>query len=101
MEMLKILEQKIVALASIIKELKVENVKIVEENKKLETDKKHLHNEIAQLSAELEEIQVKMRVLENSILKDHERSSKDQEDTKAVVDELIKSIDFLVGESQQ
>lgn len=101
MEMLKVLEQKIVALAAMVKDLKNEKNVLIEESKKLELENKQLRAEVAQVSAELEDVHIKMRILENSVLKEHEQSSKDSEEARAAVDELIKSIEFLVSENQQ
>jgi hypothetical protein len=101
METLKVLEQKIVALAAIIKELKVENAQLINDKKSLESENKALSLEIVKLVAELEDTQGQLRTMENSILKEYEQNSKEQQLTKSVVDELIKSIDFLVGENQQ
>ena len=101
MEVLKVLEQKIVALAAIIKEMKVENAQLVSEKKDLESTHKALSLEIIKLNGELEDVQDQLRVMENSILKEYEQNSKDQQLTKSAVDELIKSIEFLVGENQQ
>lgn len=101
MEILKVLEQKIVALAAIIKEMKVENAQLVSDKKDLESTNKVLSLEIIKLNSELEETQGQLRAMENSILKEYEQNSKDQQLTKSAVDELIKSIEFLVGENQQ
>lgn len=101
MEILKVLEQKIVALAAIIKEIKVENAQLVNEKKELESTNKALSLEIIKLNGELEDAQVQLRSMENSILKEYEQNSKEQQLTKSAVDDLIKSIEFLVGESQQ
>ncbi len=101
MEILKVLEQKIVALAAIIKEMKVENAQLVNEKKDLEATNKALGLEVLKLNGELEDAQGQLRAMENSILKEYEQNSKDQQLTKSAVDELIKSIEFLVGENQQ
>lgn len=101
MEILKVLEQKIVALAAIIKEMKVENAQLVHDKERLESENKALSLEVVKLVAELEAVQGQLHTMENSILKEYEQNSKEQQLTKSVVDELIKSIDFLVGENQQ
>lgn len=100
METLKVLEQKIVALAAIVKEMKIENSQLVSDKKKLESENKALSLEIVKLVAQLEEAHGQICTMENSLLKESEHNSKEQQLTKSVVDELIKSIDFLVGESQ-
>lgn len=101
MEILKVLEQKIVALAAIIKEMKVENAQLISEKKDLEAANKALSLEILKLNSQLEDAQGQLLAMENSILKEYEQSSKEQQLTKSAVDELIKSIEFLVGENQQ
>jgi chromosome segregation ATPase len=76
--MLKLLEEKIVCLAELIKELKTENAKLAEEN--------------AQLAA-------KLLMLENLLQDDTQRLDalkQEKELTRLVVDDLIKSIDSLV-----
>ena len=100
METLKVLEQKIVALAAIVKELKAENNLLASDKKALESENKALSLEIVKIVAQLEDTQRQICTMENSLLKESEQNSKEQQLTKSVVDELIKSIDFLVGESQ-
>jgi len=78
MNVLKLLEEKLVCLAELVKELKTENAKLAEEN--------------AQLSAEL-------IMLQNSLKDDCKRIDElkqEKELTRLVVDDLIKSIDSLV-----
>ncbi len=78
MNVLKVLEEKLVCLAELVKELKTENAKLAEEN--------------AQLSAEL-------IMLQNSLKDDCKRIDElkqEKELTRLVVDDLIKSIDSLV-----
>ncbi len=83
METLSVLEKKVISLIDIIKELKAENARLVEENTQL----------AAQLSS-----------MEKSVTVDAQRVEElDQEKalTKLVVDDLIKSIDTLIeGEKQ-
>ncbi len=78
MNVLKQLEEKLICLAELVKELKTENAKLAEEN--------------AQLSAELV-------MLQNSLQEDVRRIDElkqEKELTRIVVDDLIKSIDSLV-----
>ena len=76
--MLKQLEEKLICLAELVKELKTENAKLAEEN--------------AQLTAQL--------VMLQNALKDDTRRldelKQEKELTRVVVDDLIKSIDSLV-----
>jgi regulator of replication initiation timing len=81
MDALKLLEEKLVSLAELIKVLKTENAKLAEEN--------------AQLAA-------KLLVLQNSLQDDSEKIDAykhEKELALLAVDDLIKSIDSLV-ESQ-
>jgi cell division septum initiation protein DivIVA len=83
MDLLNILEQKIVTLIDIIRELKTENTQLIDKN--------------AQLTAKLGSI-------ENSILSDTKRLEElDQEKalTKMVVDDLIKRIDSIMRNEEQ
>ncbi len=83
MELLSVLEKKIVALAGVVQQLKQENSQLREEN--------------AQLGAKLE-------MMESSLLVDSERIEKLNEErvlTKTVVDDLIRSIDLLVENEKQ
>ena len=79
MSTVKILEAKLVSLVELVKDLKTENAKLAEEN--------------AQLLARL-------TMLEASLQDDSQRIEelKSEKDlTKLVIDDLIKSIDSLVG----
>ena len=78
MNMLKQLEEKLICLAELVRELKTENAKLAEEN--------------AQLSAQL-------IMLQNALKDDTQRIDalkQEKELTRLVVDDLIKSIDSLV-----
>lgn len=78
MNVLKQLEEKLICLAELVKELKTENAKLAEEN--------------AQLSAQLS-------MLQNAFKDDSKRIDElkqEKELTRLVVDDLIKSIDSLV-----
>lgn len=83
METLSILEKKVVSLIDIIKQLKAENARLIEDN--------------AQLASRL-------NILQGAVHEDAKRVEElDQEKalTKMVVDDLIKNIDSLVeGEKQ-
>lgn len=86
MEVLQVLEKKIAALVELIHELKAENARLVEEN--------------AQLLVQVDSLQASMSALEGAVVQDSRRLDELKEETKHVVDDLIKSIDLLV-ESQQ
>lgn len=83
MKFLQRLEEKVVSLIELIKELKTENAKLIEENAQLEAKLKGLESSLSEDTAHLEEL------------------SKEKERTKMVVDELMKSIDSLVEIEQQ
>ena len=83
METLQILEQRITQLIALVKTLQEENVRLTQEH--------------AQALEKLE-------FLERSMLQDNndlKKLNKEREQAKHTVDELIKSIDTLVGEKQQ
>lgn len=78
MEVLNVLEKKIAGLIELIKELKIQNIQLTEQN--------------AQLKHQLE-------TLENSLLSRHqniEEMGQERALTKLVVDDLIKNIDLLI-----
>lgn len=75
---LKQLQERLLYLAELVKELKTENAKLAEEN--------------AQLAAEL-------MMLQNSLKDDVQRIDelkKEKEETRLLVDDLLKNIDTLV-----
>ena len=79
MASIKVLEDKLVGLLELVKDLKTENAKLAEEN--------------AQLAA-------KLVMLESSLRDDSQRMDefeREKERAKLVIDDLIKSIDSLVG----
>ncbi len=83
METLQILEQRITQLISLVKKLQEENSGLIQE-----------HSQVLE----------KLEFLERSMLQDNndlEKLNKEREQAKHTVDELIKSIDTLVGEKQQ
>lgn len=78
MNPLKQLEEKLVTLADLVKELKSENAKLAEEN--------------AQLIARLTQLQNSLHVDTQKI----DELKQEKEITRLIVDDLIKSIDTLV-----
>ena len=79
MPTIKVLEDKLISLVELVKDLKTENAKLAEEN--------------AQLAA-------KLAMLQASLQDDSQRMDElkhEKELTKLVIDDLIKSIDSLVG----
>ncbi len=87
MEVLQVLEKKIAALVELIHELKAENARLVEEN--------------AQLLVQVDSLQATIGALEGTVVQDSNRLNELKEETKHVVDDLIRSIDLLVKENQQ
>lgn len=83
METLSVLEKKVVSLIDIIKELKAENARLIEEN--------------TQLAAKLSSVKKSMKDDAQRV----EELDQEKALTKMVVDDLIKSIDTLIeGEKQ-
>jgi hypothetical protein len=83
MEALNVLESRIASLLNLVAELKVENVRLVEESLRY---KEHID------------------LLEHSLLKNHQSLEEIQQEkalTKLVVDDLIKNIDSLVKTETQ
>lgn len=78
MNSLKLLEEKLISLAELIKELKTENAKLAEENAQLSAKLMMLHNSLQDDTRCLDELK------------------QEKELTRLVVDDLIKSIDSLV-----
>ncbi len=82
-KVLKMLEEKIASLVDLVKELKTEKVRLIEENAQW---------------------QAKIKSLEKSVTTDNQRLeelSQEKALTKMVVDDLIKSIDSLVRPQQR
>jgi chromosome segregation ATPase len=104
METLSVLEKKIASLVTLIKDLKTQNnqLQVEKDTLSLECDVlKEQHTKLAQANAHLIE---QLDAIESSLLqgtKDVEDLSLEKSLTKAVVDDLIKSIDALVENEQQ
>ncbi len=83
METLSVLEKKVVSLIEIIKQLKAENARLVEEN------------------SQLAEKITMMQTVASDEAKRAEEFDQEKALTKMVVDDLIKNIDSLIeGENQ-
>jgi hypothetical protein len=83
METLSVLEKKVISLIDIIKDLKAENARLVEEK---------------------DQLAAKLLMVEGSLTDDAKRVEElDQEKalTKMVVDDLIKSIDTVIESEKQ
>ncbi|MCX5921989.1 MAG: hypothetical protein NTX86_01545 [Candidatus Dependentiae bacterium] len=97
MELLRTLEEKISSLVGIIRDLKTQNEVLKAEADKAHVKHEALSKENATLLQENAQLTITLNAMENSMLKDNER----MEETKIVVDDLIKSIDALVGNEHQ
>ncbi len=83
MEVLNVLEKKIASLIELIKELRLENAKLNQDNRALEQTNLQLHEQIEQLQASLLERPQELAL------------------TRSAVDDLIKNIDFLIEHEQE
>jgi regulator of replication initiation timing len=83
MEVFSVLEKKMEALVELVRELKRDKARLIEENTQL---------------------LMKLEMLESSLLADNDRLEKFNQErviTKTVVDDLIRSIDLLVEDEKQ
>lgn len=80
---LTLLEEKVVALVTTIKSLKLENADLVERNKSLQDQLKALEGSLVSETKDLEEL------------------SQEKIMTKMAVDDLLKSIDELINQKEQ
>ncbi|MDR3550440.1 MAG: hypothetical protein P4L31_03435 [Candidatus Babeliales bacterium] len=97
MEALRILEEKIASLVAVIHDFKAKNEALKAENCQAQAEVKESKAENAVLLEENAKLLAKLNVMENSVLKGNEH----MEETKIVVDDLIRSIDALVGNEHQ
>lgn len=97
MDALRVLEEKIAALVGVVQDLKSKNEALKSENERAKVEFQALQAEHVKLLDENTELAAKIHMMENSVLKGNERI----EETKVVVDDLIRSIDALVGNEQQ
>jgi chromosome segregation ATPase len=111
MDALKVLEEKVTTLVALIKDLHSQNKNLqstYEELKKqadtLDAFNEDLKAENAKLAQENGQLIAKLDGLEGSVAQGSEQIqvlSKEKELTKVVVDDLIKSINDLVGSEKQ
>lgn len=97
MNVLKVLEEKIATLVGVVQDLKAKNEALKTENEKAKKECEALQYERAELLKENAHLLSKFDAMENSLHKGNER----MEETKVVVDDLIRSIDALVGNEHQ
>lgn len=99
MAVLSVLEQKIVALISLVAEYKKKNKQLQAAKDKLDATYNELKIENAKLAEENAQLLAKLNSVENSLLKDTKQLEELREEeqlTKSMVEGLIKSIDALV-----
>ena len=104
MEALGVLEGKIRSLVVLIEELKTQNEVLQVDKGKLKVENEELKTENAKLSEDNAQLETQLKGIEESILKENEQVkelSQERLITKAVVDDLIKSIDTLVEHENQ
>lgn len=104
MDAFKVLEQKLVTLAGMVKDLKVQNNQLQTEKDKLLVEYDDIKAENAKLAEEVAQLSAKLETLEGSMLKGSEQiaaMSQEKQRAKLAVDELIKSIDSLVNRENQ
>ena len=97
MEALRILEEKITSLVVVIHDFKAKNELLKAQMCQAQVEVQYLKAENALLLEENAQMLAKLNVMENSVLKGNEH----MEETKIVVDDLIRSIDALVGNEHQ
>lgn len=97
METLRILEEKISSLVTAMQGLKKVNDTLKANLGKAQAEGKALKAENALLLQENTQLTAQVNAMEGSVLKGNER----MEETKVVVDDLIRSIDALVRNEHQ
>ncbi len=97
MNVLKVLEEKLTTLVGVVQDLKAKNESLKSEHGRVNAAYQDLQAENALLLEENAQLVAKLDKMENSVLKGNER----MEETKIVVDDLIRSIDALVGNEHQ
>ena len=104
MEALSVLEDKIRSLVTFVKELKTHNEALQLDKRKLEEENEELKAENAKFAEENAQLIAQLKGIEESILKENKQVkelNQERSITKAVVDDLIKSIDILVEHENQ
>ena len=94
MEVLRSLEERIVTLIQLVKQLKIKNEALQTECEHLKAESHELKTENAKLAEENGQLVARLEVLE---IKGNDQIK----ETKIVVDDLIKSIDALVRNEHQ
>ena len=97
MEALRILEEKITSLVTVVRDYKAKNDALKADYKQAQAQVKEAKAENAALVEENAQLLAKINMLETSVLKGNEH----MEETKVAMDDLIRSIDALVGSERQ
>ena len=97
MEPLKLLEEKVASLITAMNALKKSNESLKSDLTKVKAECKELKSENTKLLQENTTLAGHVSAIEGSLLKGNERI----EETKVVVDDLIRSIDALVRNEHQ
>ena len=111
MDALKVLEQHVASLVSLVKDLRKTNSSLESKVQKLQaqvddwmTKGKDLKTENAHLAEENSKLATKLNGLEGSLQQGNQtiyKLNEEQQSTKLAVDDLIKSINDLVAEKQR
>ncbi len=104
MDSLKVLEQKLVSLVSLLKDLKAQNEQLQAEKATLESETEGLKAENATLAEDNAQLTAKLDAFEDVASKGTqqvENLNQEKMLAKRVVDDLIKSIDLLVEREDQ
>jgi len=97
MDVFKVLEEKIATLVGVVQDLKSKNEALKAENEKAKKECEALQYERDELLKDNAQLLSKFDAMESSLHVGNER----MEETKIVVDDLIRSIDALVGNEHQ
>ncbi len=104
MKVLNILEEKIKSLVVLVKGLKKESETLQVDKEKLKTENNELKTENAKFAEDNAQLTAQFKAIEGSMLKGTDQVDELKQErsaTKAVVDDLIKSIDALVEHENQ
>jgi len=104
MEALSVLEDKIGLLVTLVKELKTQNEALQVSKQKLEEENEALKAENAKFAEDNAQLAAQLKSIQESVLKENKQAdelNQERSMTKAVVDDLIKSIDTLVEHENQ
>jgi len=104
MKVLNVLEEKIKSLVTLIKGRKTESETLQADKEKLKTENDGLKTENAKFAEDNAQLTAQLRSIEGSMLKETDQVKELKQErsaTKAVVDDLIKSIDALVEHENQ